>query len=121
MEREAIGWDWANGPPGHTWTVVRGDDVVIGVGGVVELENRSWEAWCWLAETRPRDWRRLLQLAWIALEFAEDWTDGHDLVASARADNPAAIRCLSKLDFHPAYPFEHGRLPGIQFMHMERG
>lgn len=120
LEQGAVAYDWRQGPPGHTWSIIRGDNQVIGVGGVVELKSGEWEAWAWLAETHRRDWPRLIDLAKAVLDFADPWIGHKGLVASARGDNPAAVRCLARLGFAPAYGFEHSRLPGVPFLHMER-
>ncbi len=60
-EREAMGWDWSQGPPGQTWTLER-DDGVIGVGGG-RLMNHVWECWASLAQVQARDWPALVGAA----------------------------------------------------------
>lgn len=119
-ERAAVAWPWERGaPPGRTWTLYReGTGEVVGVGGVIDRYD-CVEAWASLADLPRRDWPRAIYLADRALLFALKVYE-LSVIATARADNPAARRVLERLGFRPFAHHEHPRVPGVRYVHMIR-
>ena len=40
-DRAMVGWDWEDGAPGFSWTVLDRDNRVMGIGGAVKMETRG--------------------------------------------------------------------------------
>lgn len=121
----ATGWDWSKGPPpGHTWTLLRADTgEVLGVAGISKPRpDGGWQAWAQLSEiAAARDWARLLWLARQALG-GMDRCDVHNITASARTANAAALRCLKRLGFEGYGKMFIGEGAGrVEFTLMLRG
>lgn len=108
-EREANGWDWSKGPPGATWTIMRGAEV-IGIGGGVDLGDGRWQVWAQLAPVARRDWPALIHHAGIVLTHLELCRGATSIVAQAREGQPGAVRCLQELRFEEAGPATDGYL-----------
>lgn len=116
-DRRATGWDWDKGPPpGRTWTVVRGREVV-GIGGGYAHADGRWEAWALLSELRRCDWPRAVQLAGGALRYLEGAMHVRCIEAWARCANPGARRLLERLGFAGA---EVRTVAGVACHHMTR-
>lgn len=112
----ANGWDWSQGAPGPTWTLMRWDGEFLGIGGFVKLSDNGWEAWSVLSSLRLRDWPRVLELAKMRLEALGSST----VLACCRSDSAGAMRVLDRLGFGlGAFGFDD-RLPGTEIQHMWR-
>lgn len=107
-------------PPGSAWTLLRGDTEVIGCGGVIDAGHGDFLAWGCAGRLAPREWWQALHLARTVLEHARRM-GALVIFADARADRPAAARCLRALGFAPfCRRAEHPRLPGVAYDRMIR-
>lgn len=117
-QRAAVGWDWTQGAPGPTWTVLRWNGDVVGVGGFIQQGLTEFAAWAWLAEVQRRDWP---QLIWLAQRALTDVRTHHGARAiAADAATPAASRLLGRLHFTAQHWRTDPRLPDQRLLRMMR-
>lgn len=117
----AAAWDWTQGPPGQTWTLIRADGTVLGLGGFVDRGQDVFEAWSVLGALRARDVFQALWLAARRIEGARIVLGARRIVAGARAADLGACRGLERLGFCNVGFGYDDRLPGVWIQHFERG
>ncbi len=100
QEARVNAWPWSKGPPGPTWTLMQGDQV-LGMGGAVQGEDGAWLAWATVADLGPRFWPEAVRLAGVVIDHMLARADVRWLWAQARSEKPAAIRLLHRLGFRP--------------------
>jgi hypothetical protein len=99
VEFEKNHWDWAAGPPGPTWTLVRHPGELIGIGGGVAAGDGVWQAWCCLAELPRGDWPLALCCARAALRHLQLRHGAVRITALVRDGFGPGIRTLEHLGF----------------------
>lgn len=119
-ERAAVAWSWGKGPPpGRTWTLLRGEEV-LGIGGVITREEWS-ECWACLADLPRRDWPQAVEMARRALVFVlTHHRPPAGLFATCRADNAGALLVLGRLGFSPEALRADPRTPGVEYLCLTR-
>lgn len=118
-ERRALGWRWAQGAPGPTWTILR-DGRVLAVGGGVERGGGVWDVWASAADLRPREWLACLMLAAGVMAELRRVHKAKLLLASCRSNFPAARACLERLGFAAVGLAADERLPNVPLLYMQR-
>jgi hypothetical protein len=101
-DMEASDHDWSGGPPaGRSWALIKWDGEVRGVAGIGKVNDELWVAWSILADLSQKE---IVQALWLADRAISFWEKGVGetvrLCAYARANNPAALTCLERLNFH---------------------
>lgn len=110
LEKAAVGWAWAEGPPpGRTWTLFE-EGAVLGVGGVFDAGKGKWQAWAVLAELTRRQWCVAGQLAEEALLGVERFNRPEAITATARTSIAGARPMLEKLGFTASHLFVDPRI-----------
>lgn len=119
-ERAAMVPTLADGPPpGLTWTVLRGQEIVGVAGAVNNGKPGCWYVWCMLIDLPRRDWPAALGQARRTLAHLERGARVVEIQAAALAGNPAAERTLRRLGFEEAYA-SHVEAVGLDYMIMRK-
>lgn len=112
-DRAATAWDWSQGEPGPTFTLLSDAGEVVGIGGVVAEGEGVWRAWAQMAETiRPRHMPQLLYWARRVLHSLECNRQVRSIEVYGQ-NNPRAYAFLRRLGF---VLFDAIEWPGVGFV-----
>jgi hypothetical protein len=99
-EGAALAWDWSNGPPGPTWSLIRWPAQVIGVGGGrPAAEPGVYQVWACL-EAFPRgDWALAILCASAVIRQLERAHGARRLTVLVRKGVAPFERTMERLGF----------------------
>ena len=103
-ERAHNAWNWKNGPPGPTWTLLNRNQEVLGIGGgekVLDNSEAVWKMWSQLCDLHARDFPAAIILAQKVMAHLAKDKGARRFYSAARATSGGAIRCLQRLGFTP--------------------
>lgn len=122
QEHEAMGWPLRDQPPpGHAWTLCRGE-APVGVGGIALEDDGCWHAWAYLSDLPVRDWPQALFLANRVLTERERRPGFVRFTAEARCGMPGALGALRALGFRKTGRRHAARVgEGVTYITMARG